>query len=98
MKERDSAVNCVSKLKVLADDTRFSVLELLMDREMQVGEMNAILGLEQSLLSHHLQVLRQAELVVRERNRKAFLYRLAPSVKVTAGKALNLGCCVLWFN
>ena len=98
MNERDSAVNCVSKLKVLADDTRLAVLKLLMDGEMQVGQMNAILGLEQSLLSHHLRILRQAELVVRERDRKAFLYRLAPSVKVTAGTGLNLGCCVLWFN
>jgi DNA-binding transcriptional ArsR family regulator len=96
MNEADSSVNCVEKLKVLADDTRLAVLKLLMDHPMHVGEMNAILGLEQSLLSHHLQVLRQAQLVIRERDRKTFLYSLAP--QVTADKALNLGCCVLSFN
>ncbi|BAZ10849.1 ArsR family transcriptional regulator [Calothrix sp. NIES-4071] len=97
MNETDSAV-CTQKLKVLADETRLSVLKLLMDSPMHVGEINAVLGLEQSLLSHHLQVLRTAEFVVRERDHKAYLYSLAPSVKVNAAKALNLGCCVLWFN
>ncbi|MBW4448520.1 MAG: metalloregulator ArsR/SmtB family transcription factor [Spirirestis rafaelensis WJT71-NPBG6] len=89
---------CVKRLKVLADETRLAVLELLMNSPKHVGEMNAILGLEQSLLSHHLQVLRQANFVVKERDGKAFLYSLAPEVKVTTGKALNLGCCVLSFK
>ncbi|MEH2328792.1 ArsR/SmtB family transcription factor [Nostoc sp.] len=98
-------VDCVEKLKVLADETRLAVLELLIDSPKHVGEMNAILGLEQSLLSHHLQVLRRSQLVVRclrratpTRDGKAVLYRLAPEVEVTTGKALNLGCCVLCFN
>ncbi|GAA6615634.1 ArsR/SmtB family transcription factor [Scytonema sp. NUACC26] len=91
-------VDCVEKLKVLADETRLAVLELLMNSPRYVGEMNAILGLEQSLLSHHLQVLRRAKFVVQERDGKAVLYRLAPEVEVTASKALNLGCCVLCFH
>ena len=90
--------DCVKRLKVLADETRLAVLKLLMNSPKHVGEMNAILGLEQSLLSHHLQVLRQAKFVVRERDGKAVLYRLASEVEVTTGKALNLGCCVLSFN
>lgn len=90
--------DCVERLKILADETRLSVLKILMHSPMQVGEMNKILGLEQSLLSHHLQVLRRAKFVVRERNGKAFLYRLAPEVEVNTGSALNLGCCVLSFN
>ena len=89
---------CVDKLKVLADENRLSVLKILMHSPMQVGEMNKILGIEQSLLSHHLQVLRRAKFVVRERNGKAFLYRLAPEVEVMTGSALNLGCCILSFN
>ncbi|RCJ36641.1 ArsR family transcriptional regulator [Nostoc punctiforme NIES-2108] len=92
------SIDCVDKLKVLADETRLAVLQLLIDSPKRVGEMNAILHLEQSLLSHHLQVLRRAKLIVRERDGKAFLYRLAPQVEVVTGKALNLGCCVLSFN
>ncbi len=91
-------INCPQKLKVLADETRLAVLELLMNGPKYVGEMNAILGLEQSLLSHHLQVLRQAKFVIAQRDGKAVLYHLAPEVEVTTGKALNLGCCVLSFN
>lgn len=53
--------DCVDKLKVLADETRLAVLKILMDSPMQVGEMNNLLGIEQSLLSHHLQVQRQAK-------------------------------------
>ncbi|NEQ29372.1 MAG: winged helix-turn-helix transcriptional regulator [Microcoleus sp. SIO2G3] len=92
-----SSVDCVEKLKILADQTRLAVLELLIDTPRYVGQMNAILGLEQSLLSHHLQVLRQAKFVVAKRDGKAVLYSLAPEVEVTADKALNLGCCVLSF-
>ncbi|MBD2450005.1 winged helix-turn-helix transcriptional regulator [Nostoc sp. FACHB-152] len=91
-------VNCVKILKVLADETRLRVLEILMDEGPKyVGEINAILNLEQSLLSHHLQVLRRAKLVVQQRDGKAILYSLAPEVEVTTNKALNLGCCILSF-
>ncbi|BAY22344.1 ArsR family transcriptional regulator [Calothrix sp. NIES-2100] len=90
--------DCVDKLKVLADETRLTVLKILMHSPMQVGEINKILVIEQSLLSHHLQVLREAKFVVRERNGKAFLYRLAPEVEITTAEALNLGCCILSFN
>ena len=45
---------CVRKLKVLADTTRLAVLEILMEGPKHVGELNAVLGVEQSLLSHHL--------------------------------------------
>lgn len=92
-----SSVDCVEKLKVLADETRLAVLKLLIDTPRYVGQMNAILGLEQSLLSHHLQVLRRTKFVVAKRDGKAVLYSLAPEVEVTADKALNLGCCVLSF-
>jgi DNA-binding transcriptional ArsR family regulator len=91
-------IDCPQKLKVLADETRLAVLELLMNGPKHVGEINAILGLEQSLLSHHLQVLRQAKFVIARRDGKAVLYCLAPEVEVTTGRALNLGCCVLSFN
>jgi DNA-binding transcriptional ArsR family regulator len=89
--------NCVQKLKILADATRFTVLELLMERPRHVGELSDILDVEQSLLSHHLRVLRQNGFVEAERDGKAVIYRLATQVQVSAGKAIDLGCCVLSF-
>jgi DNA-binding HxlR family transcriptional regulator len=81
---------CVRQLKVLADRTRLSILGLLMEGPKHVGELNTHLKVEQSLLSHHLKILRQEGFV---------LYQLAQSCKLPSDmKALNLGCCTLSFN
>jgi ArsR family transcriptional regulator len=90
---------CVRKLKVLADTTRLAVLEILMEGPKHVGELNAVLGVEQSLLSHHLKVLRQEGFVKAARDGKAVLYTLTPAVwRADVGRAIDLGCCLLSFN
>jgi len=90
---------CAAKLKVLADPTRLAVLEALMNGPMQVGALQELLGVEQSLLSHHLQTLRKAELVETERDGKAVLYKLAArTVAQAGGSAIDLGCCLLSFD
>ena len=89
---------CADKLKTLADSTRLAVLELLWSGPKHVGEMNAVLGLEQSLLSHHLKVLRDKGFVEAKRDGKAVQYYLAPTVRTNFGKALDLGCCLLSFD
>lgn len=90
---------CVSKLKVLADTTRLAVLEILMEGPKHVGELNAVIGVEQTLLSHHLKVLRQEGFVEATRDGKAVLYSLAPAARSpNAGRAINLGCCLLSFD
>jgi len=90
---------CVSKLKMLADSTRLSVLKTLMDGSKNVSELMTIIGVEQSLLSHHLCVLRDAGLVIANRSGKAMLYQLAPGVEGSAVlKTINLGCCQLAFD
>jgi len=90
---------CVDKLKVLADATRLAVVEILMDGPRHVGQLNETLGLDQSLLSHHLKVLRDSGIVIATRDGKAVLYRLDPAVVFDrAGKAINLGCCRIVFD
>ena len=90
--------DCADKLKLLADTTRLAVLESLMDKPKRVGELMDLLGVEQSLLSHHLALLREAGLVEGKRDGKSVLYQLAQGVESsTAGKSLNLGCCQLSF-
>jgi len=90
---------CVSKLKVLADPTRLSVLKILMQGPKNVSELMTMLDVEQSLLSHHLGTLRNAELVVVNRSGKAMLYELAPGVKGPAAtQTIDLGCCQLAFE
>lgn len=90
---------CVRKLKVLADTTRLAVLQNLMEGPKHVGELNAVLKIEQSLLSHHLKVLRDEGFVEAKRDGKAVLYHFVPPIReVNSDKAIDLGCCLLSFD
>jgi ArsR family transcriptional regulator len=96
---KSHSIPCADRLKVLAEDTRLQVMRLLSEGAQHVGDLQNRLGVEQSLLSHHLRVLREAGLVEAERDGKAVLYRIAPEVQVQqAGEAIHLGCCVLAFE
>ncbi len=91
-------LTCADKLKVLSDRTRLAVMEYLMEQPSHVGTLVDALGVEQSLLSHHLKVLREAELVVADRDGKAVLYSVAPAAMTDSRRAINLGCCRLVFD
>lgn len=91
-------VQCAEKLKVLSDPTRLAVIELLMAGPKRVGEINQVLQIEQSLLSHHLRVLRDAEFVVTRRDGKGVLYDLSSEYRSQRGATLDLGCCAISFN
>lgn len=98
-KQISSQSFCAHQLKILADSTRLAVLELLWSGPKHVGEMNAVLQLEQSLLSHHLKVLREEGFITSTRDGKAVLYQLESAVCCASdGRAIDLGCCRLSFN
>jgi DNA-binding transcriptional ArsR family regulator len=98
MKKTPASALCADKLRVLADVTRLSVMESLLDGPKNVTEINARLKIEQSLLSHHLKVLRDAGLVTTRRVGKTVRYAVAPdAASQEAGKGLNLGCCQISF-
>ncbi len=92
-------ISCASLLKALADETRLAVVQNLMAKDsLLVNELQTALKIEQSLLSHHLRLLRNAGIVVSERDGKAVRYRIAPAVeKRRAGDVIDLGCCQLSF-
>lgn len=72
-------------LKAMDDPTRFTVIDLLLqDKAMSVADMMHIIGIEPTLFSHHLKILRDVGLVVSSRSAKNVIYSLAKSVK--AGK------------
>ncbi|MBE0618624.1 MAG: winged helix-turn-helix transcriptional regulator [Proteobacteria bacterium] len=66
-------------LKALADDSRLRILWMLEGRELCVCEIQAVLGLAQSTVSRHLQVLEDAGFVVSSREGLWKNYRLHPS-------------------
>jgi len=98
MKKTGSPVSCADKMKFLSDATRLSVLEELLTGPKNVTQLNALIKIDQSLLSHHLAVLRHGGLVTTTREGKAVRYEIAEEAKAQmTGKALNLGCCHISF-
>jgi len=89
--------SCAGRLKALADETRLAVVRHLMKGACHVGEIQAALGIEQSLLSHHLRSLREAGIVEASRDGKAMLYRLAPGLESSEDGIVDLGCCHISF-
>ncbi len=64
-----------------------------------VGNLMERLQVEQSLLSHHLAILRDHELVEATRKGKAMVYQLPVSVTDSPEeKAIHLGCCKISFD
>ncbi len=88
---------CADKLKVLSDQTRLSVMRELMHGPKSVSQLNLRLRLEQSLLSHHLQILRAAGFVEARREGRSVFYGIAPEIASGPNDAINLGCCYVNF-
>ena len=65
--------------KALAHPARLRVLAMLSGGPLCVCQMTAVLGSAPSTVSEHLRELKQAGLLVEEKNGKFVLYRLAPS-------------------
>ena len=66
----------VKTFKALADPTRLRVVLLLGQRELCVCELMYILGMEQSRVSHHMRVLRDAGLAEDVREGRWIIYRV----------------------
>lgn len=88
--------SCAGQLRLLSDDTRMAVMEQLLDGPKRVGVLVTALDVEQSLLSHHLRVLRDGGLVSARRMGREVEYELATPV-TTGRRGLDLGCCTLSF-
>lgn len=70
--------------QILAAPTRTRVLESLAAREMHVGEMIESLGVERTLMSHHLKTLRLFGLVVSTQSGKHHVYRITDRGRMVA--------------
>lgn len=67
--------------KAISDRTRREILRLLRDEvELTAGEIAAQFDMSWPSISHHLKVLRQAELVLAERRGQEWVYSLNTTV------------------
>ena len=62
--------------RIFGDSTRIKILFVLMDREMNVGDIATELNLNQSAVSHQLRVLKDATIVKFRRDGKSMYYSL----------------------
>jgi DNA-binding transcriptional ArsR family regulator len=66
--------------KALSDPTRRQILRLLRQRDMTAGEIADHFSLTKPSISHHLNSLKQAKLVLDERQGQQILYSLNTTV------------------
>lgn len=69
-------IDCVAFCRAMADETRQRILELLMEKDMCVGDIVAAFGLSQPTISHHLTLLRQLGLVTSRKEGKQVIYSI----------------------
>lgn len=66
--------------KALADKNRRKILEILKEGDLTVNEIGAHFDITGASLSHHLDILKQARLVISEREGQFIRYSLNTSV------------------
>ena len=90
---------CAELLAALAAPERLKIVRLLTDGERNVTQITDALTIPPLNVSHHLAVLKNAELIQGEKRGRFVVYSLCDGVLneiVEAGvpkECLNLGCC-----
>lgn len=90
---------CSSQLAALAAPERLQIVRLLSEKPHNVSEITHALGIPPLNVSHHLTVLKAAQLIQGTKRGRFVIYSLVEGVlsKVEqAGvscEAINLGCC-----
>ena len=77
MPEEEKIKELAEFYKVFGDATRVKILYVLLESEMCVCDLAAILKMTQSAISHQLRVLKQMKLVKNRREGKTVYYSLA---------------------
>jgi ArsR family transcriptional regulator len=71
--------DAVRIFKALADPTRLRIMLLLRRRQLCVCELMFVLGMEQSRISHHMRILRDAGIAEDVRDGRWIIYRIPAS-------------------
>jgi len=93
--------DCVPLLKALGDETRWTIVRLLITQPMNVTELCETLRVAQPNVSKHLKILREAGLVTAEKTGKEVENRITDSFKIQLTQnqnRLDVGCCSFDFQ
>ncbi len=76
MPDEEVLYDIAELFKVFADSTRVRILYALIESELCVCDISALLNMSQSAISHQLRVLKQSRLVKYRRSGKTIYYSL----------------------
>lgn len=82
--ERSAAETLARALRAVADPTRLQLLSIIagaISGEVTVGDLAATLGMTQPTITHHLRILVDDGLLVREQRGRQVWHSIAPSRK-----------------
>lgn len=60
----------------MADPTRREILNMLRKQDMTAGEIASKFDISNATISHHLKILREAELITAEKEKQTITYRI----------------------
>ncbi len=89
---------CAERLKALSDPHRLRIVAALRYGELTVSDITELLEAEMVTISHHLKIMKHANLVDVRREGRFMYYRLQQDLlqtKSRSGSYLDLGCCRL---
>ena len=66
--------------KALNDETRRKILELLKEQDMNAGDIAKRFNISKPSISHHLDILRRADLITSEKKGQFMMYSLNTSI------------------
>ncbi len=66
--------------KALDDPSRRKILELLKDNDLSAGEISSAFSISKPSISHHLTILKSADLILAERHGQRIIYSLNTTV------------------
>ena len=69
-----------SLFKALNDETRRQIIELLKDKDMNAGEIADRFQISKPSISHHLDILKRADLITSEKKGQFIQYSLNTSI------------------
>lgn len=74
---KDQTIEMAEMFRLMGDSTRLRILMACLDGPVAVGELAVLTGASQSLVSHHLRLLRAARILAAERRGKHVYYTAA---------------------
>ncbi len=66
--------------KALNDETRRQIIELLKDKDLNAGEISSHFNISKPSISHHLDILKRADLISSEKKGQFIQYSLNTSI------------------